>query len=46
MSHAEVQPTLKIAQRGKWDIIWLPGMTQPGDPVRVGDHIRGLIKAD
>lgn len=45
LSHAEVQPTLKIAQRGKWDISWLPGMTRPGDPVRVGDHIRGLIKA-
>lgn len=45
LSHAEVQPTLKIKQAGKWDISWLPGMSQPGDPVKVGDHIRGLIKA-
>jgi N-acetyl-anhydromuramyl-L-alanine amidase AmpD len=45
LSHAEVQPTLKIAQRGKWDISWLPGMTRPDDPVKVGDHLRGLILA-
>jgi len=43
LSHAEVQPTLQIAQKGKWDIAWLPGMTKPGDPVRVGDEIRALI---
>lgn len=45
LSHAEVQPTLGIKQRGKWDIAWLPGMTAPGDPVKVGDHLRGLILA-
>jgi hypothetical protein len=45
LSHAEVQPTLGIKQRGKWDIAWLPGMDAPGDPVKVGDHIRGLISA-
>lgn len=45
LSHAEVERTLKIKQRGKWDIAWLPGMLQTGDPVQVGDHIRGLIKA-
>lgn len=43
LSHAEVQPTLKIAQAGKWDIAWLPGMDAPADPVKVGDHLRGLI---
>ncbi|MGA0615967.1 peptidoglycan recognition protein family protein [Paracoccus sp. KR1-242] len=43
LSHAEVQPTLKIAQRGKWDIAWLPGMDKPGDPVLVGDEIRDRI---
>ena len=43
LSHAEVQPTLGIAQRGKWDISWLPGMSKPADPVSVGDHIRQLI---
>lgn len=45
LSHAEVQPTLGIKQRGKWDIAWLPGMDRPGDPVKVGDHLRGLIAA-
>jgi len=45
LSHAEVQPTLGIKQKGKWDIAWLPGMDKPGDPVKVGDHLRGLISA-
>jgi N-acetyl-anhydromuramyl-L-alanine amidase AmpD len=43
LSHAEVQPTLKIAQRGKWDIAWLPGMTAPGNPVAVGDKLRARV---
>jgi hypothetical protein len=46
LSHAEVPPTLKVKQRGKWDIAWLPGMAAPGDPVKVGDHIRGLVLAE
>jgi len=45
LSHAEVQPTLGIAQRGKWDIAWLPGMTRPGDPVAIGNIIRGRVTA-
>jgi N-acetyl-anhydromuramyl-L-alanine amidase AmpD len=45
LSHAEVQPTLKIAQRGKWDIAWLPGMASPGDPVKVGDKLRAMVAA-
>jgi N-acetyl-anhydromuramyl-L-alanine amidase AmpD len=45
LSHAEVQPTLEIPQRGKWDIAWLPGMAAPGDPVAVGDRLRALIAA-
>jgi hypothetical protein len=44
LSHAEVQPTLKVAQRGKWDICWLPGMDKPGDPVAVGDVIRDMVR--
>lgn len=43
LSHGEVQPTLKIAQRGKWDIAWIPGMDKPGDPVAVGDELRRRI---
>ena len=45
LSHAEVQPTLGIKQNGKWDIAWLPGMERPGDPVHVGDILRGMIVA-
>lgn len=45
LSHAEVQPTLKIAQRGKWDIAWLPGMAAPGNPVLVGDKLRAMVAA-
>lgn len=43
LTHAEVQPTLKIKQRGKWDIAWLPGMDAPGDPVAVGNRLRAMI---
>lgn len=43
LSHAEVQPTLGITQKQKWDIAWLPGMDKPGDPVVVGDRLRALI---
>jgi len=44
LSHAEVQPTLGIAQRGKWDITWLPGMDGPGDPVQIGDQLRARVR--
>lgn len=45
LSHAEVEPTLGIKQRGKWDIAWLPGMAAPGDPVAVGDKFRAMVSA-
>lgn len=45
LTHAEVQPTLGVAQRGKWDIRWLPGMTAIGDPVEIGDQLRDRIAA-
>lgn len=44
LSHAEVPPTIGIAQRGKWDIAWLPGMDKPGDPLTVGDVLRRKIE--
>ena len=44
LTHAEVQPTLKVAQRAKWDITWVPGMRAVGDPVAVGDGLRDRIK--
>jgi N-acetyl-anhydromuramyl-L-alanine amidase AmpD len=43
LTHAEVQPTLGIAQAGKWDICWLPGMAGPGDPITVADRLRAEI---
>jgi N-acetyl-anhydromuramyl-L-alanine amidase AmpD len=46
LTHAEVQPTLGIAQNGKWDIRWLPGMDKPLGAVLVGDRIRGMIQAE
>jgi len=46
LSHAEVQPTLGVWQRGKWDVTWLPGMTRPDDPVKVGDMLRNMIRKE
>ena len=40
LSHAEVQANLGIAQRNKWDLMILPGMTRVDDPVVVGDELR------
>lgn len=45
LTHAEVQPTLGIKQRQKWDIMWIPGMDAPSDPVAVGDVLRARISA-
>lgn len=44
LSHAEVQPTLGIRQRWKWDISVLPDMSAPGDPVEVGDRLRAMVR--
>lgn len=45
LSHAEVEPTLGVKQRNKWDITWLPGMTKVGDPVAIGDALRTKVDA-
>ena len=45
LSHAEVQPTLGIKQRWKWDITWIPGMPGTADPIEVGNRIRDIIRA-
>lgn len=45
LTHAEVQKTLGIRQKNKWDITWLPGMDAPGDPIAVGDRLRALVSA-
>jgi len=44
LTHAEVEPTLGIKQRNKWDITWIPGMSRPGDPIAVGDKIRAMVE--
>lgn len=44
LTHAEVQPTLGIKQRNKWDITWLPGKSGPNDARVVGTHLRALIR--
>ena len=44
LTHAEVQPTLGVKQKFKWDITVLPGMSKPGDPVKVGQVLRDKIK--
>jgi hypothetical protein len=43
LSHAEVQDTLGIAQRGKWDITWLPGAATPARARVIGDQLRGSV---
>ena len=43
LTHSEVEPTLGIKQRRKWDINWIPGMSGTGDPVMIGDQLRKMI---
>lgn len=43
LTHAEVEPTLGVWQRNKWDVTWLPGLSRPIDAVDVGDHLRDRI---
>ena len=43
LSHSEVQKTLGIRQRWKWDINVLPGMDRPGDPIQIGDRLRAML---
>lgn len=44
LSHAEVQPTLNIRQRNKWDITILPGGNKVRDAVKVGDELRERLQ--
>lgn len=46
LTHSEVEPTLGVWQRGKWDINWLPDMDEPSDAIEVGDRIREMIRAE
>lgn len=46
LSHAEIQPTLGIRQRGKIDFIWLPGFAGPKDPISTGDVLREMTRRE
>ena len=46
LTHAEVQPTLGIKQRGKWDITWLPDAKGPMKPVNAGNILRERIVSE
>lgn len=43
LSHAEVQASLGIKQRNKWDLTVLPGMTAVAAPVQIGDKLRARL---
>lgn len=45
LTHAEVEPTLGVKQRNKWDITVLPGMTAPADPIIIGNTLRQRVRA-
>ena len=44
LSHAEIQPTLGIQQKQKWDFQILPDMKAVIDPVECGDILRKRLK--
>ncbi|AGT09093.1 peptidoglycan recognition protein family protein [Paracoccus aminophilus] len=46
LSHAEIQPSLGVVQKNKWDITVLPGMAGPADPISVGDRLRDLVSRE
>lgn len=43
LSHAEVQPTLGIAQSGKWDFTRLPSLPDLRGAHAIGDYLRARI---
>lgn len=45
-AHADMQPALGMAQRGKWDVTWLPGLSGPGAPLAVGAMLRARMLAE
>jgi len=43
LSHAEVQQTLGVAQRNKWDYMVLPCYDKPSDAVKIGNVLRARM---
>ena len=46
LTHAEIEKTLGVWQRSKWDIKWVPGMARPANAISVGDKIRDMIRKE
>ena len=46
LSHAEVEPTLGVKQRGKWDISVFPYTYELGSPIAVGETIREYVNME
>lgn len=44
LTHAEVQPTLGVIQRGKWDITRLPFKPDLVGAIPVGDYMRQMVR--
>lgn len=45
LTHAEVEPTLGVKQRGKWDITRLPFKPDTRGALPVGDYMRERVKS-
>ena len=45
LTHAEVEPTLGVKQRGKWDLTRLPFKPGLRGAIPVGDYMRSRVKA-
>jgi hypothetical protein len=45
LTHAEVQRTPGIKQKGKWNIMGLPGVAAAGDAIERGDRLMRLPPA-
>lgn len=45
LTHAEVQPTLGVVQRGKWDLTRLPFKLDLRGALPVGDYMRERVKS-
>lgn len=43
LSHAEVQETLGVKQRSKWDFKVLPGMVKVESAIKIGDMLRARL---
>lgn len=45
ITHAEVEPTLGVKQRGKWDLTRLPFKPELRGAITVGDYMRARVNA-